>query len=51
MEAGGSAWITKRTSGLSIPMPKAIVATITASSSARNQASRSERTFLSRPAW
>ena len=52
MEDGGSAWITKRTSGLSTPMPKAMVATITAASASRNSSSRWVADLvLSRPAW
>jgi hypothetical protein len=51
MEAGGSAWMTKRMYGLSTPMPKAMVATITAASASRNCSSRAARTSLSRPAW
>ena len=42
---------TNRTSGLSIPMPKAMVATITRPSSRRNRAWFSARTAASRPAW
>ncbi len=34
---GRSRWATKRTSGLSMPMPKAIVATITMPSSLRKR--------------
>ncbi len=42
--------MTKRTSGLSTPMPKAMVATITAPSSARNRSSRLSRSAGAMPA-
>ena len=42
---------TKRTSGLSMPMPKAIVATMTTPSSLRKRSWLAARTSLSRPAW
>ena len=48
---GRSRWQTKRTSGLSMPMPKAIVATITMPSSRRKRSWWRWRTSASRPAW
>ena len=42
---------TKRTSGLSMPMPNAIVATTTTPSSRRNRAWFAARMRASRPAW
>ena len=44
-------WITNRTSGLSIPMPKATVATTTSASSARNRSWLAARSSLVIPAW
>src|SRR4029079_13960471 len=43
-------WATNRTSGLSMPMPNAIVATITTPSSRRNRSWRRRRVSPSRPA-
>ncbi|CFN72908.1 Uncharacterised protein [Bordetella pertussis] len=42
---------TKRTSGLSMPMPKAMVATMTMPSSRRKRAWLAARTAGLRPAW
>ena len=45
------AWMTKRTSGRSMPMPKATVATITSTDSLRNASWALRRSVASRPAW
>jgi len=44
-------WMTKRTSGLSIPMPNAIVATIMMLSSLRNLFWLWLRSDVDMPAW
>ncbi|CPU66596.1 Uncharacterised protein [Mycobacteroides abscessus] len=48
---GRSRCATNRTSGLSMPMPKAIVATMTRPSSRRNRDWFAARTDAGRPAW
>ncbi len=48
---GRSRWATKRTSGLSMPMPNAIVATMTMPSSRTNRFWWRWRTSASSPAW
>lgn len=49
-ESGMSAWITKRTLGLSIPMPNAVVATTTFSRSSKNCSWMRSRSAAERPA-
>src|SRR5436190_206481 len=51
MLPGSAACTTVRTSGLSMPMPNAIVATIASSSPARNAACTRSRSGPGRPAW
>ena len=51
MERGRSRWMTKRMSGLSIPMPKATVATTTSILPAWKASWTRSRTSASRPAW
>ena len=48
---GKSMWATKRTSGLSMPMPNAIVATTMTPSSTRKRRWCSVRVSAERPAW
>ena len=44
-------WKTKRTFGLSTPIPNAIVETITSTSSSMNASCASSRSLFGRPAW
>ena len=48
---GMSRWITKRTFDLSMPMPNAMVATTTSTSSRWNASWLRVRSSSSRPAW
>ena len=46
-----SAWKTKRTFGLSMPMPNAVVATTTSTSSSANPVYTCSRSDAGLPAW